>query len=123
MTATTEIWKEFTFEAAHRLPRVPADHKCARPHGHSYRVAVHVCGPVDDHAGWVCDFADLGAAFEPLRARLDHHDLNTVEGLDNPTCERLAEWIWDRLLPALPGLSRVVVHETPTSGCAYRGRP
>jgi 6-pyruvoyltetrahydropterin/6-carboxytetrahydropterin synthase len=117
-----EIFREFTFEAAHRLPEVPEGHKCARLHGHSYRVTVHVEGPVDAHAGWVMDFGDIKAAFKPLEERLDHHYLNEVEGLENPTSENLAAWIWDRLLPELPGLSAIAVRETCTSGCIYRGR-
>jgi 6-pyruvoyltetrahydropterin/6-carboxytetrahydropterin synthase len=116
-----EIFREFTFEAAHRLPHVPAGHKCARLHGHSYRVALHVAGEMDPDTGWVMDFADLAAAFDPVRARLDHYYLNEVEGLDNPTSENLAAWIWERLVATLPGLAQVVVHETCTSGCVYRG--
>jgi 6-pyruvoyltetrahydropterin/6-carboxytetrahydropterin synthase len=119
--ATAEIFKEFTFEAAHRLPFVPEGHKCARLHGHSYRVEIHVSGEVDPDAGWVLDFADIKDAFKPLLAKLDHYYLNEIEGLENPTSENLARWIWDRLLPALPGLSRVVVRETCTSGCVYAG--
>ena len=115
-----EIFREFTFEAAHRLPNVPAGHKCARLHGHSYRVEVHVRGPVDAELGWVMDFGDLKAAFARLHERLDHHYLNEVAGLENPTSENLARWIWDRLSPDLP-LSVVVVRETCTSGCVYRG--
>ncbi|MEO5375229.1 MAG: 6-carboxytetrahydropterin synthase QueD [Alphaproteobacteria bacterium] len=111
-----EIFKEFTFEAAHRLPNTPVGHKCARLHGHSFRVAIHVRGAVDPHAGWVMDFADIKTAFKPLLARLDHHYLNEIEGLENPTSEILARWIWDRLKPALPTLSRIVVHETCTAG-------
>lgn len=116
-----EIFREFTFEAAHRLPNVPPGHKCARLHGHSFRVGVHVEGEVDADAGWVVDFAELGGAFEPLLARLDHFYLNEIEGLENPTSENLAVWIWDRLEGSLPGLCRVVVRETCTSGCAYQG--
>ena len=116
-----DIFKVFTLEAAHRLPHVPAGHKCARLHGHSFRVEIHVSGPVDPHSGWVMDCADIKAAFQPLYEQLDHHYLNEVEGLDNPTSERLAAWIWDRLKPALPLLSEVVVHETCTSGCRHRG--
>lgn len=116
-----EIFKEFTLEAAHRLPNVPDGHKCARLHGHSFRVEVHVGGAVDAHAGWVMDFADLKAAFRPIHEQLDHRYLNEVEGLDNPTSENLARWIWARLQPTLPGLSRVVVRETCTSGCIYQG--
>ena len=116
-----EIFKEFGFEAAHRLPNVPEGHKCARLHGHSFRVEVHVSGPLDPRLGWVMDFADLKAAFRPLHDQLDHRYLNEIEGLENPTSENLARWIWARLLPALPGLSKVVVRETCNSGCAYRG--
>lgn len=119
---TTEIFREFTFEAAHRLPNLPPEHKCTRLHGHSFRVAVHVTGEVDGHLGWVMDFGDLKAAFKPLYQQLDHYYLNDVPGLENPTSENLAVWIWDRLTPALPELSAVTVRETCTSGCTYRGR-
>jgi 6-pyruvoyltetrahydropterin/6-carboxytetrahydropterin synthase len=118
---TTTIFTELTFEAAHRLPNVPEGHKCARLHGHSYRVEVHVVGPVDPHTGWVMDFADVRSACAPLIDALDHRYLNEIDGLGNPTSERLAEWIWTRLAPALPGLAEVVVRETCTSGCRYRG--
>jgi len=116
-----EIFKEFRLEAAHRLPNVPEGHKCARLHGHSFRVAVWVRGPVDPHAGWVMDFADVKAAFAPIHEALDHRYLNEVEGLENPTSENLARWIYRRLRANLNGLSKVVVHETCTSGCAYAG--
>jgi 6-pyruvoyltetrahydropterin/6-carboxytetrahydropterin synthase len=116
-----EIWKEFTFEAAHRLPNVPPSHKCSRLHGHSFRCEVHVTGAVDPTMGWVVDFADIKAAFEPLHRVLDHNFLNEVEGLSNPTSEVLARWIWRELKSALPGLSTVIIRETCTSGCAYRG--
>jgi len=115
----TQIFKEFTFEAAHRLPFVPEGHKCARLHGHSFRVEIHVGGPVDPSTGWIMDFGDIKAAFKPLHAELDHRYLNEVAGLENPTSENLARWIWDRLRESLPGLSRVVVRETCTSGCVY----
>lgn len=115
-----EIFREFSIEAAHRLPHVPPDHKCARLHGHSFRIEVHVRGPVDAERGWVMDFADVKAAFAPLHDELDHRYLNEVPGLSNPTSEHLAIWIWDRLGTTLP-LSAVVVRETCTSGCVYRG--
>lgn len=116
-----EIFKSFTLESAHRLPNVPAGHKCARVHGHSFRVELHVSGPVDEHLGWVMDFADVKAAFDPLYRQLDHHYLNDVAGLENPTSENLAKWIWQQLKPSLPQLSAVVVHETCTSGARYTG--
>ena len=116
-----DIFKVFTIEAAHRLPNVPPGHKCARLHGHSFRIELHVSGEPGEHSGWVMDFADIKSAFQPLYDQLDHHYLNEVEGLDNPTSERLAQWIWQRLKPGLPQLGEVVVHETCTSGCRYRG--
>jgi len=121
-TARAEIFREFTFEAAHRLPNVPEGHKCARLHGHSYRVEIRVGGEVGEESGWVVDFADLSAAFKPLMAQLDHYYLNEVPGLENPTSEVLARWIWDRLAPSLGGLQEVIVRETCTSGCSYRGQ-
>jgi 6-pyruvoyltetrahydropterin/6-carboxytetrahydropterin synthase len=116
-----EIFKEFSFEAAHRLPNVAKEHKCARLHGHSFRVVLHVDGPIGTTTGWVMDFADIARSFQPLLERLDHNHLNEIEGLDNPTSERLAVWIWERLIGSLDGLSQVVVFETPTAGCIYRG--
>lgn len=115
-----EVFREFTFEAAHRLPHVPEGHKCARLHGHSFRIEVCVVGDVDAATGMVIDFAEIGAAFAPLHARLDHHYLNEIEGLDNPTSENLATWIWERLCGVLP-LRRIVVRETCTSGVVYSG--
>ena len=116
-----ELFKEFAFEAAHRLPNVPAEHKCSRLHGHSYRVELHVRGEVDPETGMVMDFAVITAAFKPTLDRLDHYYLNEIEGLANPTSENLARWIWSRVKPALPPLSQVVVRETCTAGCIYRG--
>lgn len=116
-----EIFREFTFEAAHRLPNVPDGHKCARLHGHSFRVEVHVAGEVGATSGWVMDFADIKQAFASLAEQLDHRYLNEVPGLDNPTSEVLARWIWRGLADHLP-LYAVVVRETCTSGCVYRGR-
>ncbi len=116
-----EIFKEFTIEAAHWLPNVPAGHKCRRLHGHSFRIAIHVRGPLDPHLGWVVDFADIKTAFQAIEDQIDHRCLNEVEGLENPTSENLARWLWTRLQPALPALSRIVVQETCTSGCIYKG--
>lgn len=116
-----ELFKEFSFDSAHRLPRVPEGHKCGRLHGHTFIVRLYVSGPVDETYGWVMDFADIKKAFKPLYEQLDHHYLNEIEGLENPTSENLARWIWRRLKPALPLLSKVMVFETPTSGCAYAG--
>ena len=116
-----EIYKEFTFEAAHRLPNVPAGHKCGRLHGHSFRVEVHVKGPLDPLLGWVMDYADIKAVVKPVIARLDHYYLNDIPGLENPTSEVIARWLFGELKPLLPELCRIVVKETCTSGCVYSG--
>ena len=117
-----EIFKDFRFEAAHRLPNAPEGHKCARLHGHSFRIRVAVEGEVVSRSGWVMDFADIKDAVEPVRGLLDHRYLNEIEGLENPTSENLALWLWERIAPGLPGLARITVHETCTSGCVYSGR-
>lgn len=116
-----QIFKIFHIEAAHRLPNVPEGHKCARLHGHSFRVEIHVGGEPDEHSGWIMDYADIKAAFAPLYEQLDHHYLNEIEGLENPTSERLAQWIFRRLRVSLPALERVVVHETCTAGAVCTG--
>lgn len=115
------IFKEFRFEAAHHLPEVPDGHKCKKLHGHSFQVRIDVEGSVHPRTGWVVDFSDLALAWAPLHAVLDHNYLNEVPGLENPTSERLAQWIWRKIGPGLPGLSQVQVRETCTSGCVYRG--
>lgn len=115
------LFKEFSFEAAHRLPNVPDGHKCARLHGHSFQVRVTVDGPVGERTGWVMDFADLKAAFGPVYERLDHRYLNEIDGLENPTSEVLSRWIWRELRTSVPGLVEIEVRETCTAGCIYRG--
>src|ERR1700676_1555069 len=116
-----EIFKEFTIEAADLLPHVPEGHKCRRMHGHSFRIQIYVTGPIDPQLGWVMDFADLKAAFQPVEDAIDHRCLNDVAGLENPTSENLARWVWTHLETALPNLSKVIVRETCTSGCVYLG--
>ena len=116
-----DISKTFHIEAAHRLPNVPAGHKCARLHGHSFIVEVHVRGPPDPQPGRATDSADTKAASAPAPERPHHHSLNEVPGLENPTSENLARWIWAELKPRLPLLARVVVRETCTSACSYDG--
>jgi 6-pyruvoyltetrahydropterin/6-carboxytetrahydropterin synthase len=116
-----KITQAFTFEAAHRLPHVPATHRCSRMHGHSYRIELCIEGPVDPYTGFVIDFFDVEAAFGPLLARLDHHCLNEIEGLDNPTAENIAVWIWERVKPLLPAIAAVRVYETPMSWAEYQG--
>ena len=116
-----ELFKVFKFDAAHRLPCVGEQHKCSEIHGHSFRIEVHISGHVDPRFGWVIDFADIRRAVEPILDQLDHKYLNDVEGLNNPTSENIAQWIWERLCIGLPQLSKIVVQESPESGCVYRG--
>ena len=115
------ICKSFRFEAAHRLPKVPAGHKCGRLHGHSYVVEIEITRPVDADQGWVLDFGELSTAFRDLGESLDHRYLNEIPGLENPTSEILAVWIWNQLTAALAGLSGITVRETCTTACTYRG--
>ena len=116
-----ELRKVFQFEAAHLLPRLPESHKCRRLHGHSFQAEIVVAGDCDPELGWLVDYADISQAFKPLWEQLDHRYLNEIPGLENPTSEILATWIWDRLVATLPGLHAVTVRETCTSGCVYRG--
>jgi 6-pyruvoyltetrahydropterin/6-carboxytetrahydropterin synthase len=116
-----ELVKDFRFEAAHFLPRVPAGHKCRRMHGHSFRGEIAVRGTVDPETGWLIDFAELKAAIDPVVARVDHYLLNEIEGLENPTSERVAVWIWEQLAPRLRQLHRVTIEETCSSRCHYFG--
>src|SRR5438128_1719830 len=113
--------KTFHFEAAHDLPTFPAGHKCRRLHGHSFRFDVVVEGDVDPAKGYLVDYGEITRVADPVVRRLDHYYLNEIEGLTNPTAENLARWLWNQLTPALPQLSVIVVHETCTSSCEYRG--
>ena len=115
-----ELRKTFQFEAAHLLPRLPKSHKCRRLHGHSFKVDIVVAGECDPKLGWLMDYADIAAAFNPIWRQFDHRYLNEIAGLENPTSENIAAWIWKRLKPKLPLLAEVVVAETCTARCAYR---
>lgn len=116
-----ELTKTFTFEAAHWLPTFPDGHKCRRMHGHSFRVDLVIAGEVDEEAGYLQDFGEISAAIEPVYMQLDHRCLNDIEGLENPTAENLARWLWQRLASELPRLVRIRVHETCTTACEYGG--
>jgi 6-pyruvoyltetrahydropterin/6-carboxytetrahydropterin synthase len=116
-----QLVREYDFEAAHRLPNVPDSHKCSRLHGHSYRVTITIAGPIDPELGWLMDFADMDEVVDPVIAQLDHRYLNEVPGLENPTSELLAVWLWRKLEVQLPLLVELAVSETPTSRCVYRG--
>ncbi len=116
---STTLSKTFRFEAAHRLPKVPEGHKCGRLHGHSYQIDVIVKGDVNPETGMVIDFAEITSAWQPLHNVLDHYYLNEIEGLENPTSEILAAWIYRKMKPSLPNLTAIYVHETCTSSARY----
>lgn len=116
-----KIYKEFKFDSAHWLPNVPAGHKCANMHGHTYTIQVHCEGEVDPNLGWVIDFNDVRKVVDPLIDLLDHKVLNEIEGLENPTAEMIALWFWNMVKPVLPELSNVVVKENPNNVCIYSG--
>ena len=115
------IYKEFTFDSAHKLPNVPDGHKCKNLHGHTYKLTVYLEGEIDEKLGWVMDFNELKQVIKPLLNRMDHHYLNDLPGLENPTSEVLVRWIWNQVQPALPLLSKIELRETPTSGVVYEG--
>lgn len=116
---TVTIFKELTFDAAHFLPNVPEGHKCRNIHGHTYRLKVFISGPIDNNTGWVADFSVIKNSVKTIVEQVDHKFLNHVEGLDNPTCELLAKWLWEKIKPLVPGLKKIELHETPTSGVIY----
>jgi 6-pyruvoyltetrahydropterin/6-carboxytetrahydropterin synthase len=116
-----ELRKSFQFEAAHLLPHLPKSHKCRRLHGHSFKAEIVVAGECDPKLGWLMDYARISEIFKPLWEKLDHHYLNEIPGLENPTSENVAIWIWRRLKPNLPELTEVAVAETCTAKCVYRG--
>ena len=115
------IFKDFTFDSAHFLPNVPEDHKCRRMHGHTYRLRLYVKGELDPTLGWGMDFADIKAAWKTIEDRLDHHCLNDIPGLENPTAEHIAAWIWEKLRPQLPLLHKLELWESPTAGVVFEG--
>lgn len=115
------IYKQFSFDSAHFLPNVPDGHKCREIHGHTYHLTLYAEGKVLDHEGWVVDFGDIKAIIRPIIDTLDHHLLNDIPGLENPTAELLSVWIWNKVKPHLPLLKKIELKETPTSGVIYQG--
>ena len=116
------VYKEFFFEAAHRLPSAAPGHPNARVHGHSFRARVAVEGEPDAETGLVMHLDDLEAALVEAREALDHHFLNDIEGLSAPTLERVAMWLWDRLHNRLPGLAEIqIARDSCREGCIYTG--
>ena len=115
------IFKKFTFDSAHSLSYVPDGHKCKEVHGHTYHLTLFIEGDLDPELGWVMDFADMKRVVKPVVDAIDHKYLNDIEGLENPTCEIVAKWIWDKIKQDLPLLKKIQLNETPTSGVVYEG--
>ena len=115
------IFKQFTFDSAHFLPNVPETHKCRGIHGHTYKLTVFLEGPLDPQLAWVADFGDIKREVKAVVDLVDHKLLNDIPGLENPTCEVVAIWIWNKIKSSIPLLKRIELHETPTSGVIYEG--
>lgn len=116
------LFKHFNFDSAHFLPNVHKGHKCRTLHGHTYRMTLYFDGKIDEKLGWVMDFSDIKAVVDPIIGRIDHKLLNDIEGLENPTCELVAIWLWQKIKPEVPQLSKIKLYETPTSGVVYAGK-
>ncbi|WP_395805138.1 6-carboxytetrahydropterin synthase QueD [Daejeonella sp.] len=115
------IYKQFSFDSAHFLPNVPVGHKCGNMHGHTYLLNVYIEGMPDEKSGWIIDYADLKKAIKPVIEQLDHHLLNEIPGLENPTSENLSIWLWNKIKPLVAGLKKIELKETPSSGVIYEG--
>ena len=115
-----ELSYRFGFDAAHYFGHFPAEHPNHGMHGHSFQVEIAVRGAPDPRTGFIIDFAELERACAEVRRALDHRVLNEVEGLGQPSLENLCAWIWNRLAPRLPPLSRVTVRlESAGQSCSY----
>lgn len=115
-----ELKQHFQIESARFLPNLDSSHPCSRMHGHSFKIILTLCGPLDPKLGWVMDYHEITKVMQPLLKELDHRVLNEVKGLENPTSELLAKWIFDHAVKGLPLLKEVNVSETPTTECVYR---
>jgi 6-pyruvoyltetrahydropterin/6-carboxytetrahydropterin synthase len=116
------LFRQFTFDSAHFLPNVPEGHKCKEVHGHTYRMVIYMEDTIKKNEGWVMDFAEVKKVIYPILEVVDHKLLNNIEGLENPTCELIAVWLWNKIKPQLPILTKIELHETPTSGVIYEGK-
>ncbi|MBK7360274.1 MAG: 6-carboxytetrahydropterin synthase QueD [Saprospiraceae bacterium] len=116
-----QIFRKFTFDSAHFLPNVPEGHKCKNIHGHTYHLTVFIDDRLDPHLNWVMDFAAINKAIDPILKSIDHKLMNDIPGLENPTCEQIAIWLWDQIKPQIPQLIKIELNETPTSGVIYTG--
>jgi len=115
------IFKKFTFDSAHSLPNVPDGHKCKAVHGHTYQLTIYIENELVENLDWVMDFAVVKSVVKPIIDIVDHKYMNDIEGLENPTCEKIAIWLWDRIKAGIPSLKKIELNETPTSGVVYKG--
>lgn len=115
------LTKSFDFHAAHALGTFPQGHRCRQMHGHTFRVDVVVSGDVDPRKGYLVDFGEIRKLTDPIQAKLDHTTLNDIPGLEVPTAEMIAKWVYDQLAPNLPQLEAIRIHETPNNTAEYRG--
>ena len=114
-----ELKQQFRIESARFLPNLPKSHPCSKIHGHSFKIILKLVGPLDPKIGWVLDYQKISETMAPLLLRLDHQILNEVEGLENPTSELLAKWIYDQTLRIIPILKTVTIMETESTECTY----
>lgn len=119
MSQIFELKTHYQIESARFLPHLPEGHPCKRMHGHSFKIILTLRGPLQPHVGWVQDYHEIDHTMKPLLAAIDHRLLNEVTGLENPTSELLAKWIFDHAVVKLPLLKSVTIMETPTTECTY----
>ncbi len=116
-----QIFRKFSFDSAHFLPNVPEGHKCRNIHGHTYKMIVFIEDDLDPKLNWVMDFAAINQAIDPIIKSIDHKLMNDIPGLENPTCEQIAIWLWNQIKEKIPQLVKIELNETPTSGVIYAG--
>lgn len=114
-----ELKQHFYIESAHFLDHLPKNHPCSQMHGHSFKITFRFIGEKDQKFGWVLDYNEISEKIKPVLSKLDHHVLNEIEGLENPTSENLAEWIYTRCHTVLSQLAQVTVSETRNTECSY----
>jgi 6-pyruvoyltetrahydropterin/6-carboxytetrahydropterin synthase len=113
--------RTFSFEASHRLDHLGVEHPCYNLHGHSYRVEIEVSGKVDETTGFLIDYSEIAKIVRPIVKRLDHTHLNDIKGLPLTSTEHICRWLWERIQPELPILSRITIYETDSSKCVFEG--
>jgi 6-pyruvoyltetrahydropterin/6-carboxytetrahydropterin synthase len=116
------LFRQFSFDSAHFLPNVPDGHKCKEIHGHTYRMVMYLEDNLHTDKGWVMDFGEIKELVAPIIDSIDHKLLNNIEGLENPTCELITVWLWNKIKPLIPILKKIELHETPNSGAIYEGK-